>query len=81
MSFSEQDYLNDLEIKVINNSLLTEELKAVINGEPTSNKQAKLFAERIQSGVITKQSATRFVERMVAMEENAGAQLESVWGQ
>ena len=81
MPIKEQDYLNNLEIKVINDPLITEELKAVLNGEPTNNKQAKLFAERIQFGVITKQSATRFVERVVTLEENAGAQLDAVWSQ
>lgn len=81
MSFKEKDFLLDMEIKVINNPLITEELKAVLNGEPTNNKQAKYFAELIQNGLVSKESAVKFVERMVAIEENAAAQLESIWGQ
>ena len=70
-----------MEIKVINNPLITEELKAVLDGELTNNKQAKYFAELIQNGLVSKESAVRFVGRMVAIEENAAAQLESIWGQ
>lgn len=81
MSFTEQDFLNNIEIKVINNPLLLEDLKDVINGKTPISQVGVYFANLIANGSISEIKATRFVEKMVAIEENAGAQLEDIWSQ
>jgi polyhydroxyalkanoate synthesis regulator phasin len=80
MSFKGKDYLNNIEIKAINDPSLTDELKAVLNGDVTNNTTAKHFAELIQNGLVSNDGARRFVEMLVAKEENAAAQLEAMWG-
>lgn len=75
---TEKDYLNDLELKAIRDPILTEEYKAVINGEPTKNSTAKYFGELIQNGIISKDAGVSFVGRLVSLEENATAQMEGL---
>lgn len=74
-----RDYLNQIELMHLRNDCL-EELKAVLNNEPTKNSTAILFRDYISQGLVSKSEAVSFVEGLVAIEESVTNQMLEVWG-
>jgi hypothetical protein len=72
---TEQDYINDIELKLIRGMVSTDDLRTILSGGVSTNSTAKYCLELIQHGNITKDGLSNLVSKHIALEENETARL------